>query len=164
MRNLLEMIYEHQLLRSKERHLDIELDSSERVRLMGLRRLLQGEVPDTQFRRFARVKLPTAVQMTRPGGFASGEIRDLGGGGFCIATHRPPEPGTRLIVRIEDAANGTEYVFPCLVVWRSDRGPGRMGVELDGVPHRSELFSEETTGVWRRSVRFGAHAEEPLVA
>src|SRR5690606_1670035 len=36
MRNLLEMIYEYQLLRSKERNLSIALEDGERVRLIGL--------------------------------------------------------------------------------------------------------------------------------
>jgi hypothetical protein len=164
MRNLLEMIYEYQLLESKEQKLDIALDEGERVRHMGLFRLLQGEVPDPRSRRFRRVKLPMPVQFTRPGGFETGEIRDLSGGGFCIATPRPPEPGTRLVVRVADPARATEYVFPCRVVWRARRGPGRMGVEIDGVPHASDFFGDETTGVWRRSMRFGKGRDEPLVA
>ncbi len=163
MRNLLEMIYEHQLLRSKEHHLDIPLDDAERVRLLGLRRLLQGEVPDPRQREFARARLSMPVQFTRPGGFEAGEIRDLGGGGFMILSRRSQEVGTRIIVRIEDARTGTEYVFPCAVRWRSRRGPGRMGVALDGVPNRSELF-EESSGVWRRSISFGEQPADPMVA
>lgn len=164
MRNLLEMIYEYQLLASKERHLAIELDDSERVRLMGLRRLLQGESPHSMSRReLTRVKLAIHVQFTMPGGFETGEIRDLSGSGFCIATPRPPLPGTRLVVRVGDPLGGSEYVFPCRVVWRATRGAGRMGVELDGVPHRSAFMSEDT-GVWRRSFRFGDTPGEPMVA
>lgn len=168
MRDLLSMIYEYQRLSGKERNLDIELDASERVRQMGLARLLEGEQPDERNRRFARVSLAMPVQFTRPGGFEAGEIRNLGGGGFCIATPRPPEVDTRLVVRVEDTSDAVEYVFPCRVVWRSSFGPGRMGVVVDGVPHRSELFSDESTGVWRRSVQFGAQLvaarREPLVA
>lgn len=162
MRNLLEMIYEYQLLRSKERNLSIELDDGERVRLMGLYRLLQGETIDpTSRRELIRVKIPMPVQFTLPGGFESGEIRDASGGGFCIATAHPPAEGTRIIVRVADAS--CEYVFPCRVVWRALRGPGRMGVELDGVPNRSFL-SDEETGVWRRTLRFGDAPGEPMVA
>lgn len=164
MRNLLDMIYEFQRLHSRERKLDIRLDEGERVRLMGLDRLLQGEVPDTRHRRFARVQLAMPVQFTRPGGFESGEIRNLSGGGFCIATPRPPEPGTRLVVRVAEPTFGAEYVFPCRVAWRAERGPGRMGVQIDGVPHCADFFGDETTGVWRRSVRFGSDQDEPLVA
>lgn len=164
MRNLLEMIFEYQLLRTREEKLDIRLDEGERVRRMGLFRLLQGEVPDTRQRRFQRVQLAMPVQFTRPGGFETGEIRNLSGGGFCIATPRPPEPGTRLVVRVAEPSCGSEYVFPCRVVWRAERGPGRMGVQIDGVPHCAEFFGDETTGVWRRSVRFGGDRDEPLVA
>ncbi|MGE0789135.1 MAG: PilZ domain-containing protein [Sandaracinaceae bacterium] len=164
MRNLLEMIYEHQLLRSKERHLDIPLDDAERVKLLGLERLLMGERPDQRQRKFVRVRLPMDVQFTRPAGFETGKLRDLGGGGFQIATSRPPEPGTRIIVRVEDARRGIEYVFPCLVAWRSPRGPGRMGVKLDGVPSSGPLFGEEASDVWRRSMTLGDDRGEPLVA
>lgn len=164
MRNLLDMIYEHQRLHSRERKLDIRLEEDERVRLMGLDRLLQGEVPDERLRHFARVELAMPVQFTRPGGFESGEIRNLSGGGFCVATPRPPEPGTRLVVRIAEPTFGLEYVFPCRVVWRTGRGRPRMGVQLDGVPHCADFFGDEATGVWRRSVRFGSESDEPLVA
>ena len=163
MRNLLEMIYEHQLLRSKERDLDIALDPAERVRMMGLHRLLQGETPDPRNRTYARVRMTIPVQFTRPGGFESGEIRDLGGGGFLILTPKPQDVGTRIIVRIEDPQVGCEYVFPCVVRWRAKRGPGRMGVALDGVPSRSDLY-EESTGVWRKSLSLGEDPADPMVA
>ncbi|MCA9608418.1 MAG: PilZ domain-containing protein [Myxococcales bacterium] len=163
MRNLLEMIYEHQLLRSKERDLDIALDPAERVRMMGLHRLLQGETPDPQNRVFARVRMSIPVQFTRPGGFESGEIRDLGGGGFLILTSKAQDVGTRIIIRIEDPQLGCEYVFPCVVKWRAKRGPGRMGVALDGVPNRGDLY-EESTGVWRKSLRLGEDPADPMVA
>jgi PilZ domain-containing protein len=163
MRNLLEMIYEYQRLRSKEQNLSIDLDDSERVRLMGLHRLLSGERFNAARRDFLRVQLPLPVQFTLPGGFDSGEIRDLSGGGFCIVTLQPPAQGTRLVVRVADPLGGSEYVFPCRVVWRAMRGPARMGVELDGVPHRSAFLSEDT-GVWRRTVRFGEPPGEPMVA
>lgn len=165
MRNLLEMIYEYQLLRSKQLHLSIDLDEGERVRLMGLYRLLQGETIDpTSRRELVRVKLPMPVHFTLPGGFESGEIRDLSGGGFCIATARPPAEGTRIVVRVAHPDDGAEYVFPCRVVWRAARGPGRMGVEIDGVPHRSAVLAGDDTGVWRRSLRFGDAPGEPMVA
>ncbi len=167
MRNLLEMIYEHQLLRSKERNLAIPLDAGERVRLMGLERLLKGERPDAAARRFVRVRLPMEAQFTRPGGFGSGEIRDLGGGGFCVETRRPPDVGTRLILRVEDARRGLEYVFPCVVAWRARAGRWRMGLALDGVPSQAPLFGDESSDVWRRGMPLGAagdDSDETLVA
>lgn len=164
MRNLLEMIYEYQRLRSKERNLEIPLEPAERAREMGLARLLQGERPDLRQRRFVRVRLPMDVQFTRPGGFESGEIQDLSGGGFRIATPRPPEAGTRLVVRVEDNRCGLEYVFPCVVVWRATVGPGRMGVAFDGVPNRAPLFGDEQSDVWRRTMVLGDAKDETLVA
>lgn len=164
MRNLLEMIYEYQLLRSKERNLSIALEDGERVRLIGLHRLLQGEAIDPTSRRdLARVRLSMPVQFTMRGGFESGELRDLSGGGFCVVTALAPPEGTRIVLRVTDAASGREYVFPCTVVWRASRGPARMGVEIDGVPHCSPI-AEEDTGVWRRSLRFGDAPDEPMVA
>jgi hypothetical protein len=164
MRNLLEMIYEYQLLRSKERNLSIELDDSERVRLMGLHRLLQGETIDpTSRRELVRVKLPMSVQFTLPGGFESGEIRDMSGSGFCIATAAPPPEGSHIVVRVADPVSASEYVFPCRVVWRAVRAPLRMGVEIDGVPDRAPFLTEDT-GVWKRTLRFGDARGEPMVA
>ena len=164
MRNLLEMIYEYQLLRSKEEYLEIRLDEDERVRQMGLDRLLQGETIDrSSRRRFPRVKLVMPVQFTLPGGFESGEVRDLSGGGLCISCLRPPELGARLIVRIADTREGYEYVFPCRVVWRTATGNRRMGVAFDGVPSRTVLPAEDT-GVWQRTLHFGLANREPLVA
>jgi len=162
-RNLLEMIYAYQLLTSKERHLDIPLDAGERARRMGLHRLLMGERPDPRRRGHARVKLPMRVQFTRPGGFEHGEIRDLSGGGVCVQTSAPQEPGTRVVLRIEAPRDGVEYVFPCRVVWRSTHGPRRMGLAFDGVPHQSDLYGDES-GVWRRTPRFGAVDDTSHVA
>lgn len=166
MRNLLEMIYEYQLLGSKERHLSIELDEAQRVRLMGLHRLLQGETLDPASRReLVRVRMRLPVHFTMPGGFETGEVRDLSGGGICILTSQPPPDGTRLVVRLTDEPSGWEYVFPCRVVWRAERGPGRMGVRFDGVPHRASCAAGvDESGVWRRSVRFGDPRAEPIVA
>lgn len=164
MRNLLQMIYEHQLLKGKERYLAIELDAADRVRMMGLHRLLQGEQRDTRLREFARAKVPMTVQFTRPGGFEVGEIRDMSGGGFCIATPRPPEVGTRVIVRIAESTQRCEYVFPCVLTWRAKSGPGRMGVALDGVPRRAAMVGDEGTVVWRRTLRFGAMLSKPMLA
>lgn len=162
MSDVLEAIFEFQLLRSKEQKLDIVLDEGERKRLMGLSRLLQGQKTDPR-RRFARIATSVPVQFTRPGGFESGEVRNVSGGGFVVTTGRPPVPGTRIILRMAHPSEDIEYVFPCRVVWRTERGPGRMGAELDGVPRRCTCATQDT-GVWRRSFRFGHVDSEPLVA
>jgi len=162
-RDLLDMIYEYQRLRSREQQLDIPLDDAERVRKMGLHRLLQGEAADLQQREFARVGVPMSVQFTRPGGFESGEIRNLGGGGFMIQTKAPQPIGTQVIIRVVSPRAAMEYVFPCVVRWRSQRGPGRMGVEIDGVPSKADLY-DDTSAVWRRSITLGDAPSDPMVA
>jgi len=157
------MIYEYQRLRSREQQLDIPLDDAERVRLMGLHRLLQGETQDLGQREFARVGIPMPVQFTRPGGFESGEIRNLGGGGFMILTTAPQAVGTQVILRVVSPRAAMEYVFPCVVRWRSRRGPPKMGVQIDGVPNKADLY-EDTSAVWRRSITLGDAPSDPMVA
>jgi hypothetical protein len=143
-RDLLQMIFERQLLRGKE-DLDVPLEPDERVRLRGLERLLAGSGPAPSQRRFVRVAWRMDVRFTRPGGFGAGEIEDLSAGGARVRCPRPPAPGTRLVVWLEDPARGLEYVFPCAVVWRGPRGraAGVMGVRFDGVPSCGPTFGEE---------------------
>lgn len=155
MKNLFEMIYEYQLLRGKQDQLDVPLDDDERARLHGLSRLLTGE-SDGGRRAMPRAPVPARVVYTLPGGFETGEIKNLSGSGLAIATARPPLPGTRIVVRVEDG--GVEYFFPCRVVWRRLASNLGMGVAFDGVPTRSQVFTaEENTGVWRRSFKLGGN-------
>src|SRR5688500_2335942 len=130
MLHLLDMIYEYQLLRTKEERLQIPLDDEERARVIGLERLLVGDPPPRgeARRKTPRLLEPLPVQFTLPGGFGSGEIRNISGGGMAIVTARPPAIGTRTIVRVADATAGVEYVFPGRVVWRAVDGKPTMGV------------------------------------
>lgn len=153
MKNLFEMIYEYQLLRGKQDRLDVPLDEEERARLSALSRLLTGE-PSSGRRTMPRAPVPARVVFTMPGGFESGEIKNISGSGLAIATAHPPAQGTRLVVRVEDG--GVEYLFPCRVVWRRVASNLGMGAVFDGVPSRASMFGdEETTGVWRRSMQIG---------
>jgi len=157
MKNLFEMIYEYQLIRGKKERLDVPLEDDERARLVALARLLTGE-QDGGRRGMPRSPVPSRVVFTMPGGFESGEIKNLSGTGLAIATARPPAQGTRIVVRVEDG--GFEYLFPCRVVWRRLATNLGMGAIFDGVPTRAPLFgdtssSEGTTGVWRRSMQLG---------
>ncbi len=153
MKNLFEMIYEYQLLRGKQDRLDVPLDDEESARLVALSRLLTGEVSNGR-RTMPRAPVPARVVFTMPGGFESGEIKNISGSGLAIATAHPPAQGTRLVVRVEDG--GVEYLFPCRVVWRRVASDLGMGAVFDGVPSRASMFGdEETTGVWRRSMQIG---------
>lgn len=161
MRNLLEMIYEYQRLRAKERQ-PHALNAEEQVRVMGLHRILRGQRRDgTASRRvFPRAPIPMPVQFTTAGGFEAGEIRDMSAGGLCIATRRPPQIGSRLVLRVPDGPSGFEYVFPCRVVWHSTRSPKRMGVEFDGIPH----CAEAEAAAWQRSIRLSPGPADPLIS
>jgi hypothetical protein len=154
MRNLLEMIYEFQLLRAKKEHLDVPLDDDERARLLGLGQLLTND-GDRGARAMPRMPFPTQVSFTQPGGFESGDVKNLSGKGLAIATARPPLVGTRVLLRLVDEQAGREYFFPCRVVWsRRSPLPG-MGVAFDGVPTKSEYVESEDTGVWKRTFVIG---------
>jgi hypothetical protein len=156
MRNLFDLIYEYQLLRGKQDHLEVPLDEDERARLVGLAQMLLGERQgDSGLRGMPRVPMPTHVEFTQPGGFESGEVKNASGSGLAIATRRPPIEGTRIIVRVEDSAHAVEYFFPCRVIWRRTNSQMGMGLAFDGVPTRTSLFADEDTGVWRRRLRLG---------
>ncbi len=155
MKNLFEMIYEYQLLRGKQDRLDVPLDDDERARLLALSRLLTGEAEGGR-RTMPRAPVPARVVFTLPGGFESGEIKNISGSGVAIATARPPAQGTRIVVRVEDG--GVEYLFPCRVVWRRLASNVGMGAIFDGVPSRAPVFhTDETTGVWKRSIQIGGN-------
>lgn len=156
MRNLLEMIHEYQLLVSKRDHLGVPLTEDEQVRVLGLSQLLAVE-GDVNGRAMANVSMPPSVVFTMPGGFEMGQVKNLSGRGLAIATAHPADVDTRTVVRIVDAANGCEYLFPCRVVWRRRNPLPGMGVAFDGVPTRTKWApDDETTGIWRRSPLAGA--------
>lgn len=154
MRNVLEMIYDYQLLRVKQDQLDVPLDDDERARLLGLGRLLSGD-GDKGVRQMPRLPFPGQVGFTLPGGFEAGEVKNLSGKGLAIATPRPPSNGTRVIVRMVDPHSSAEYFFPCRVIW-SRRAPlPGMGLAFDGVPTKSMYVETEDTGAWTRSFHIG---------
>ena len=165
MKNLFEMIYEYQHLRGKQDHLDVPLEDGERARLVGLEQLLSGEAVGDARRSMPRLPVPTRVLFTLPGGFETGEIKNVSGTGLAIATRRPPEIGTRIVVRVEEGTSGVEYFFPCRVVWRRMAANVGMGVAFDGVPGRSLSFGDdESSGVWTRQLRLGDRQKDIAAA
>ena len=152
--NLLEMVFDHQLLLSKRDRLGVPLDEAEQLRLVALGRLLAAQA-NAGGRSMERVPFPGEVSFTTPGGFESGDVRNVGGAGMAVATARPAPAGTRVVVRIADGLAGVEYFFPCRVVW-SRRAPlPGMGLAFDGTPSRADYVAQEDTGIWSRSVRLG---------
>ena len=161
MLHLLEIIYEFQLLRANEACLQITLDDEERARLAGLERLLKGEEIDSR-RQMPRVPTPLPVQFTLPGGFGSGEIRNISGSGLAVLTAHPSEIGTRSVVRLSEPTFGSEYFFPTRTVWSRTRGLTAMGLAFDGVPTASIAHGSRLT--WRRSFPLGGARQTQMIA
>ena len=164
MKNLFEMIFEYQLLRGKEQL--VPLDDDERVRLYGLGQLLTGERKDSQ-RAMPRLPYPTGVQFTMPGGFGVGAVKNVSGLGVAIATRKPLPIGARTVIRVEE--EGTEYFYPCRVVWSRKEHSQGMGLAFDGVPTRATLFGDEdSSGIRWQSMKLGvghgSAKSEPKVA
>lgn len=160
MRNLFEMIFEYQQLRGREQL--VPLDDDERARLYGIGQLLAGERADAQ-RAMPRLPYPTGVQFTMPGGFGVGAVKNVSGMGIAIATRRPLAVGARTVVRVEE--NGSEYFFPCRVVWSRREHSQGMGLAFDGVPTRAAIFGDEdSSGIRWQSMRLGDGKSEPRVA
>jgi hypothetical protein len=162
-RSVLELIYEYQLLRAKRDRLDIPLDDQERARLIGLSQLLAGE-GDRGRRAMPRFPFPTSVSFTLPGGFETGEVKNLSGEGLAIATAQPPGVGTRILVRVLDPTAACEYFFPCRVVWSRRTAPPGMGVAFDGMPTKNPCVPLDDTGVWKRSFHIGGPRKEVQAA
>jgi hypothetical protein len=136
MRSLLEIIHEYQSLRGRS-VLGVPLDDTEQACLVGLARLLRGEVRDGYGRReMPRVLCPLPVQLTLTDGFSEGRIRNISGSGMAIRLGRWVEPGTRLLIHVLDPVGHVEYVFPSRAV-RCDMGT--LGVAFDGVPLRTAI-------------------------
>ena len=162
--DLVELIYEFQMLRAKSEALGIPLTDDERGRLIGLGRLLDASgTPDPFGRAFARIEARGPVQFTAPPGFGLGQLADLGGGGLCIATSRPLAPDTRTVVRLVDPTGGREFVFPCRIAWRQEGREPCMGLAFDGVPLRL-AFGLPRGGEWRRTFRLGLGEDAPIRA
>lgn len=160
MLNVLDLVFEYQHLLHKEQTLEIELDESERARLVGLERLLRGQyLGRAEPSKGTRLLEPVPVQFTIPGGFCAGELRNVSAGGVAIVTDRAPEIGTRTILRVGDATH-FEYVFPGRVVWSNGRV---LGVAFDGMPTRT-LFTADDSGAWKSNVLLGASRPATLVA
>ncbi len=156
MRNFFELVYEYQLLKGKQDHLDVPLDETERARLVGMAQMLLGDAgADSGARAMPRVPAPSRVEFTQPGGFESGDIKNASGSGMALATRQPPSVGTRIVIRVQDTRHALEYFFPCRVAWRRLGANAGMGVAFDGIPTRSSHFEHEDTGVWRRTIRLG---------
>lgn len=160
MTELLELIYEYRLLRAKEERLNIALEEEEVARIRGIESLLMGETRRAGDRRRAdsgvetrrampRLPFPRTVQFTMPGSFGAGELANISGGGAAITTNETLRIGDRTILRIAVPETGTEYVFPCTVVWATNRDRANVGIVFDGVPSQTQL-SRRPSGAIRR--------------
>jgi len=158
--NLLDSIYEYQSLLHRSESMEIPLDAEERARLEGLRRLLRGDYLGLAANQNSDEPRPVPVQLTVPGGFATGEVRSMSAKGMALVSNRPISEGMRTILRVADPLRGFEYVFPGRVVWRSGR---ILGVAFDGLPSKTPFLVP--TDSWRPGrVRFGPGRSRPLVA
>lgn len=131
---LLDTVYEYQLLRAKER-MQIELGLEDRVRINALRQCLRGDFINGQKRRCNRFNEPPQVHFTYAGGFGDGRLHDVCGSGVALETSCGLQPGMRTVLRVGDVQSRAEYVFPAQVVWRSATV---VGLAFDGAPSRIE--------------------------
>lgn len=162
--NLLEMVFDYQLLLSKRDRLGVPLDDDEQARWLALDRLLASRRQDADGghaahheggRGMDRVPFGGDAGFTTPGGFETGEVKNLCGSGVAIASARPAPVGSRVVLRLVDGDRGCEYFFPCRVAWSRRGVLAGMGLSFDGAPSRADYVTEENTGVWSRSVRMG---------
>lgn len=165
MLDMIELIFEFQLLSGKRDLLGIPLTEEERGRVYGLGLLLDvsadgGGAPAT----LVRHEIKSPVQFTTPQGFGVGYVRELGGTGMTIVTRKPLGPGQRTVVRIADPTGGREFVFPCKVIWSRPGPDPAMGLAFDGVPMRMS-FRVPPPGEWSIGLRMSfGRPPSPLVS
>ena len=165
MLDMIELIFEFQLLSGKRDLLGIPLTEEERGRVYGLGLLLDvsadgGGAPAT----LVRPEIKSPVQFTTPQGFGVGYVRELGGTGMTIVTRKPLGPGQRTVVRIADPTGGREFVFPCKVIWSRPGPDPAMGLAFDGVPMRMS-FRVPPPGEWSIGLRMSfGRPPSPLVS
>ncbi len=165
MLDMIELIFEFQLLSGKRDLLGIPLTDEERGRVYGLGLLLDvaSEGSGTQAP-LVRPDIKSPVQFTTPQGFGVGYVRELGGMGLTIVTRKPLGPGQRTVVRLADPTGGREFVFPCKVVWSRPGPDPAMGLAFDGVPMRMS-FRVPPPGEWSLGLRLGlGRNHSPLVS
>ena len=163
--DIIELIWEYQMLLWKSESLGVALLDDERGRLIGLGKLLEARDPGAarNGRRSARVRLRGPVQYTVPGGFAAGELCDVGGGGLSMTVRRALGVGVRTLIRLVDPVGGCEYTFPARVVWAASGRRPVLGLVFDGVPLRT-IFNAQPLGAWRADLRLGESADLPISA
>ncbi|MEM9194389.1 MAG: PilZ domain-containing protein [Myxococcota bacterium] len=167
--NLLDAIYEYQLLIRKNRDMNIPLTEVEKARLVGLAQLLRGEYAHgSSGTRSVRMGRRVPVHFTVPGGFASGKLRNISPGGVAITTPHAVLKGSRTVLRVAEPRRGMEYTFPGRIVWtgagKADSADPRVvGIAFDGTPTRSAFLVPEV-GSWHPDVRFGEPPGTPMVA
>ena len=153
MLDMIELIFEFQLLSGKRDLLGIPLTEEERGRVFGLGLLLDVPGEGASARApLVRHDGRSPVQYTTPNGFGVGHAREIGGTGMTVSTRKPLGPGQRTVVRIADPTGGREFVFPCKVVWSRPGPEPAMGLAFDGVPMRMS-FRVPPPGEWSLGLR-----------
>ncbi|MBN1656239.1 MAG: PilZ domain-containing protein [Deltaproteobacteria bacterium] len=157
----LENIYELRMLVAMKQLLGISLNSKEEKRLSSLKKLLTMKVPrfdenDTK----TALETPLFTQYTTAGGFGSGLIRNLSGGGMAILTYDPPPLGQRLIVHVTEQRHGIEYIFPCFVLSRVLKGNTSISVAFEGTPSQVRVGGQGS-GVWQKDGGNEGSSEQP---
>ncbi len=157
----LENIYELRMLVSMKELLGISLSSKEARRLSVLQKQLTMKVPRfDENDSLTALETPLFTQYTTAGGFGSGLIRNISGGGMAILTYDPPPLGQRLIVHVTEQKHGIEYIFPCCVLSRVIKGNTSISVAFEGTPSQIRVGGQES-GVWRTDLEEAGGTETP---
>lgn len=144
----LESIYEYRMLFAMQEHLGIPLSAREQQRLQILGKQLSNTVPKLDENDNKTVlETPLYAQYTTAGGFGSGLVRNISGGGMAILSVDLPPLNQRLIVHVMEPKHGIEYIFPCKVMSRTMKGLTSISIAFDGTPSQLRMGSAGS-GVW----------------
>lgn len=153
MDTLLDLIHEFRILRTRD--LAGQLDSDGRARLVGLRQLLGDDTAWKDTRAPGTGIHP--VRFTVAGAFGEGNLQLLNGAGVVVSARHVPEPGARILVRLDGESEDVSYLFPAAVSWSRVGRPGVFGALFDGASERA------LPDDWAPPMRLGS-ASVPMVA
>lgn len=149
MSDVFQIIYEYQLLRTKEDLLQVPLEDDERARLAGLEQLLRGvdrTMPPQGRRQMPRLWLTVPVSFTFQDKVGAGVLTNLSGGGVGFDSELHCPEGAIILLRVGGPSSDVEYVFPVSIMWTNGRWHG---AKFEGVPTRSVRWG---TSARRRSI------------
>ncbi len=136
---MIQLCADYRTLRGKRDDLRVALSPGDEARLGQIERFFDdpygGPAGAPEFARRAQQRCAVRVPATfddADGSPCEGLVRDVSGTGALVEARAPLAVGARTVLRVLDAASGSEWRFWAEVAWSAEGG--RMGLRFLGIP------------------------------